>query len=366
VSTPAPPERHSSWHELFFDLVFVAVIAALAGVLQNDHSPTGLLVFVGLFVPVWWVWRGYTWYAAAFGSADDIFRLALFVAMLGAGALAVGAEGAAHGHSDTFVVACAGVFALLACLYARIWFTRSDARPHAVRYASGNALGAAIWLVSLAFSEELRPVVWAVAMLVLVAPALAVLALPYRAYADAGHIAERYGLFTIIVLGESVVRTIAGLQSGAGTTAAVVAIVGAMLAATIWWVYFGWFRSMPDVSRGARFVWAQAHFFVFAGIAAAAVGVELLIETAADGGLTTFDERLTLSAGLACYLSGMAIIRAAARKPDPIVALRVTTAAVLLALSSIGGLSAPAFVAIAAAVMAIEAYVEPNSAPPAE
>jgi len=51
-------ERHASWLELFFDLVFVAAVAALATQLHADHSLAGLAVFAALFVPVWWGWMG--------------------------------------------------------------------------------------------------------------------------------------------------------------------------------------------------------------------------------------------------------------------------------------------------------------------
>ncbi|MDX6564629.1 MAG: hypothetical protein QOE10_291, partial [Gaiellales bacterium] len=176
-------ERQASWLELFFDLVLVAAVAALADQLHHDHSLTGFAVFAGLFVPVWWIWWGFTWYSSAFNPDDTTNRLALLAAMAGIGALAVGAPGAAHGHSTTFVVAYASLFALLAGLYARAWILVPAARSLSARYALGDAAGSAIWLVSLAVGESLRPVVWAAAMLVLMAsPVLAAASLPMLSY----------------------------------------------------------------------------------------------------------------------------------------------------------------------------------------
>jgi len=59
------PERRASWLELFFDLVVVAAVSALAAQLHDDRSVAALAVFAGLFVPVWWAWWGFTWYSAA-------------------------------------------------------------------------------------------------------------------------------------------------------------------------------------------------------------------------------------------------------------------------------------------------------------
>ncbi len=93
-------ERQASWLELFFDLVLVAAVAALARQLHEDHSLEGLAVFAGLFVPVWWTWWGFTWYSSAFNADDGVTRVAFLVAMAGVGALASGISGAARGARD--------------------------------------------------------------------------------------------------------------------------------------------------------------------------------------------------------------------------------------------------------------------------
>jgi low temperature requirement protein LtrA len=70
-------ERHATWLELFFDLCFVAAVAALATDLHHDPTAAGGARFAGLFVPVWWAWMGFTWYATAFDTDDVPFRLAM-------------------------------------------------------------------------------------------------------------------------------------------------------------------------------------------------------------------------------------------------------------------------------------------------
>jgi low temperature requirement protein LtrA len=164
------------------------------------------------------------------------------------------------------------------------------------------------------------------------------------------------------VLGESVVATVGGLDTGSSTAGVVVALLGFVNAASVWWVYFGRWRSMPGSNHPAGFVWAQGHFLVFAGIAAAAVGVELAVEAAAHEETLEFADRLPLTVGLAAYLVAMAMIRAATRRPDWVVALRVGAAAALLVLSAVE-LSAVTFVAVATALFFSEAVVEMTRAP---
>jgi len=95
----------------------------------------------------------------------------------------------------------------------------------------GNAIGATVWLSSLAFPESALPFLRAGATLLLISTfAFATWSLSFRPYYTA-HVAERYGLFTIIVLGESIVVTVAGLDTGSNVIAALVAALVAALAA---------------------------------------------------------------------------------------------------------------------------------------
>ena len=87
-------------------------------------------------------WSGFTWYSAAFNDDDAVNRIALFAGMAGVAALAAGVAGAAHARSDTFVVAIAALFALLASLYARAWVRIPATRAPSLRYAAGDGAGA--------------------------------------------------------------------------------------------------------------------------------------------------------------------------------------------------------------------------------
>jgi low temperature requirement protein LtrA len=360
------PERTSTWLELFFDLVLVAAVAALAERLHAHHSATGLAIFAGLFVPVWWLWWGYTWFSAGFDSEDPVVRLAVLLAMGAVATVAAGVGDAAGGHSRAFVLAYAAFFLLLGGLYVRVWRMTPAVRPLAVRYAVGDLAGGAIWLASLALPEDRRPWAWAVAMLVLMAaPVAAAGSLAFISY-DRRHIAERYGLATLIVLGESVATVVAGLDTGGSASAVLTALAGFAIAAGIWWVYFDRWRPMPGGGLRAGWVWAQGHILVFAGIAAIAVGVRLAVDAAAAGVHPSLDARLPLGAGLAAYLLAMAAIRAATRSADGVVALRAGTAAALLVVALVADLPALAVVLLSAAILLGEAAVEMTRSPAPE
>jgi low temperature requirement protein LtrA len=342
----------------------VAAVAALGRQLHADHSPLGIAIYAGLFLPVWWAWRGFAWYATGFAGTDRAYRLGLLAGTLSVAALAAGIPGAAQGDSTTFVVSYAATTYVLAALYARAWYLRPDARQLVGCYLVGDSVGATLWLASLALSAPSRAALWVLAMVVLIGTPLVVTLLPGRAR-HPGHIAERYGLFTLIVLGESVTVTVTGPGIGGGWDVRLIAVLGFGIAAAIWWVYFDRWRNMPLVNAFGRFVWAQMHVLVFAGIAASAVGVVLLTEAAAAGSVPDQSDRTVLGLGLAVYLGAMASIRGATRRVDWVVLLRAAIGALILTVALLGlGLQPVALVAVTCALMAIEAILEMTLSPP--
>jgi low temperature requirement protein LtrA len=105
--------RHATWLELFFDLVFVLAIAELARYLHDHLTVGGFLGFLFLFVPVWGMWMGYTYYADLFDVDGPAYRVAMLAAMLLSIALAVSVHGALDGGSSSFVAALALALALV-------------------------------------------------------------------------------------------------------------------------------------------------------------------------------------------------------------------------------------------------------------
>ncbi|MCA1716206.1 MAG: low temperature requirement protein A [Actinobacteria bacterium] len=281
---PAEEHRTATWLELFFDLCFVVAVAALARGLHDDPTLGGVLRFAGLFVPVWWAWMGFTWYATAFDNDDVPYRVSLLGAMLCILWLAASIDGLAEGRVLSFVLAYVALKTLLVGLFLRARRDASNVRAFATWYAAGNALGAAIWLSSLLVPEPGRYAVWAVALFVeLLAPILAVRASGERGF-HPEHIRERYGLFTLIVLGEAVLAVAAGTAgSGWDPTAVLTGVFGFVAAACIWWLYFDYVESSAlTLGSRAAFFWGYGHLFIYASIAAFGVGIQLAIEGSAE------------------------------------------------------------------------------------
>ena len=135
-------ERHATWLELFYDLVFVAVVSQLSENLSHDISLAGLLSFIALFIPVWFAWLGATFFATRFGTDDLVHRILTLLQMMGAAAMAVNVS---HGLGETsagFALSYAAIRFLLVIEYVRIGWHISSARPLTKRYLIGFALSA--------------------------------------------------------------------------------------------------------------------------------------------------------------------------------------------------------------------------------
>jgi low temperature requirement protein LtrA len=356
-------ERHATWLELFFDLCFVAAVAALAAGLHDAPNLGGLLRFAGLFVPVWWAWMGFTWYATAFDTDDLVFRLAFLLAMLAAIGLSASIA-AGHDRMLTgFVIASAVMQALLALLYLRVSRSGGEAKALALRYAVGDGLGALLWLASLPFEPPARYAIWALAMATLMlTPIVAILVLQWQSY-DSTHIPERYGLFTLIVLGESIVGVVTGTaRTGWNPGAVLTALAGFGIAACIWWIYFDYVKAtvLSSARMVAAFIWGYGHLLIFAGIAAAAVGVRLAVEGAAAGNTLTAGARLVLGGGLAaCLLAIGAIQWVTVRTLDTTAIARLGAAIAVAITAALGAaLPAPALMAVLLAIFVGESLVE--------
>ena len=127
-------ERHASWLELFFDLVFAGAVGQLTGALQ-DHPTLGTLARFGmLFVPVWWLWVQFAYYADRHESDNALHRTAVLTAILVCVGLAVSAPRALAGDTSGFVIAFASLRGLQLLLYARAWYTLPATRPLYGRY----------------------------------------------------------------------------------------------------------------------------------------------------------------------------------------------------------------------------------------
>ena len=285
---PEESHRVSTPLELLFDLTFVvgvsAVVAELAHAIAAGHPIEGLIGYFAVFFGIWWAWMNFTWFASAFDCDDALYRVLTMVQMAGVLVLAAGVQPAFE--LADFRLAVAGYVIMRIALVAQ-WLRVAGSVPAyrdtALRFAIPIAGLQLLWVARLALPDP-----WALPAFVF----FGVLELLVPVYAERRnmtpwhphHIAERYGLFTIIVLGESVLAATTAILAarsidGLSIDLVVVAIAGLVVLFACWWLYF----LEPDAPRLAAnrdlgFSWGYGHFGVFASLAAVGAGIEVTVE----------------------------------------------------------------------------------------
>jgi low temperature requirement protein LtrA len=280
--------RHATTFELFFDLVFVVAVAELADALLHHPTAAGLGRYVALFVPVWWAWVGYTFYADRFDNDDAVQRLLMVAAMLAVASLAVAIPDAfrdARGSAQ-FASSYVAVRALLIALYLRAHWLVPEGRPLTARYITGFVAGATLWLGSLALPPPARYALWAAGLAIELATPLLSASAIARVPFHGSHIPERFGLFTLIVLGEAVALGALGIGQTRLVAAGGLVAGGAFLVVTAqWWLYFECVDTSPLRQwRRTGQAYVYGHLLVFASLAATGVGGLLATRAAGRGG----------------------------------------------------------------------------------
>jgi len=337
---PAEAHRAATPLELLFDLCFVVGVAHAAGALHHDlvegQVGHGILSYLFVFFAIWWPWMNFTWFASAYDTDDVAYRLLSFVQITGALVVTAGIPSAFDDLDFTIMVVGYVIMRIaLVGQWLRAAYENPAGRGTTLRFAFGIAVVQLAWALRLGIGPP-----WGV--IVLVALAVADLAIPIWAERSGrvtpwhpGHVAERYGLFTIIVLGECVLAASTAVQLAlvaGGLSAALlgVAIGGLLLVFSLWWAYF---KHPAEVDRdqpmGAVFAWGYGHYLIFAALAALGAGLQVAADaTHETTGLTPAGVALTVAIPLAVYLGATAVLhgRAGSRRllaPIPVVIVLV-------------------------------------------
>ena len=340
-------ERHATWLELFLDLVFVVAIAELGTGFSHEVSARGFLIYVGLFVPVIWAWAGFTFYATRFDTDDLVYRVLTFLGMFGVAALATTVPAAFEGHANGFALSYACIRIVIVLLYVRARRHVPEARGLANWFIAMFAVAIVLWFVSLAIAPPWKYVLWAVALAHELAAPPRAWRMMRRAPIHPAHIPERYGLLTIIVLGEAVISVVIGTVDVSWTLlTGTTAFAGFLAAVSLWWIYFEYLDSSVvgrDLLRGMTFVYA--HFLVFIGIAAMGVGVRFAVISAGPGNEHVHDGWV-LAVGTAMCMAGLGVIQLAIGPAvlDADVLVRFATAAVAIVLAALTNVLSPVLV----------------------
>jgi len=333
---PNEPHRAASPLELLFDLCFVVAVAQAGTALHDDLAvgqiAHGLVSYLIIFFGIWWPWVNYTWFASAYDTDDVAYRLLTFVQIAG---VLVATAGIPSAFDDLdFRIGVLGYVIMRIALVAQ-WLraAREDpgGRSVALRFAVGIGLIQLGWVARLAIGPP-----WDIPATVLLI--LGELAIPVWAERSGrptpwhpGHISERYGLFTIIVLGECVLAATIAAEtafSAEGFSPALLAVAlgGLLLVFSLWWSYF---KRPVVVDRNqpmrVAFVFGYGHYVIFASVAALGSGLQVATETIQNVTHLRPDvAALTVGIPVAIYLVAVSILHARPRTLRALVPVALT------------------------------------------
>ena len=276
-------ERKATCLELFFDLIFVVAIAQLAHNFERDFSFLGLAKLGILFVPVWWCWVGATFYDTRFDNDGLVDRLITLMQMAIAASMAANLDHALDSSSTPFALSYIAFRVILICQYLHAGYHVPHARPLTNWYAGGFAISLSFWLVSLLVPLPWRFILWGVGLIIDFATPLTAGERVKKVPPDMAHTTERIGLFTIIVLGESIVAVVGGVSEKTWTPMSIaIALLGLSIAFSFWWMYFDSVEESPlhAMKKGKMKIaltWLYVHLPLAIGLTATGVGVEKMI-----------------------------------------------------------------------------------------
>jgi low temperature requirement protein LtrA len=365
-------EQRATFLELFFDLVFVFAVTQLSHYLLRHLTVEGAAQTLLLLLVVWWAWIYTTWMTNWFDPDSVPVRLTLLAGMFASLAMAIAIPRAFGSRTLPFAAGYVGL------QVARNVFIVAATKPESPlhvgfrRILAWSAWTGAIWITGARVGGETGTVIWVSAL-------VADYAGPFAGYWTPGlgrtaptdwelehaHFAERFQLFIMIALGESIV-IIGSTASGQNlTTDRWLAIaLGFMLSAALWWLYFDEVagRSAQDFKAAAdergrlgRDAYTYLHIPIVAGIIVAAVGLQLVVahpSVALEG-----RELAVLPTGAALYLAGHLAFRLrmiGTLAPKRIVAIAALGASIVITSGAPSLLSLAVVVAVLALLSAAE------------
>jgi len=289
LSPRDPHEAHrvASPLELFTDLCYVVAIAQAALTLEHEiakgHVGNGLVWFAASFFAIFWAWLNFVWFNSAYDPDDTVNRLLTLLQVFGSLVLAAGVPDIFEHDFTLGVVGYVIMRVGLVLMWLRAAAGHPDRRATAMRYAGGLVAVQVGWVAALLVTRDDIPI-WL--FVVLAAADFAVPVWAERAGTTPWHphhIAERYGLFFIIVLGETILSVTLALQTAFAEDDPPIELWyvvagGVLVTFSAWWLYFA--RDNADVLTGndIGFVWGFGHYVIFGAAAAVGAGLSARIE----------------------------------------------------------------------------------------
>lgn len=372
---PNESHRVSTPLELLFDLCFVVAVAADAAHLHHavadGHAARGVLGYAMVFFGIWWAWMNFTWFASAYDNDDAPYRLTVLLQMLGVLVIAAGVHRAFEGNFLIMTIGYVVMRVGLVIQWLRAACADRDRRKTALRYVVGVSLCQVGWVALLFLPEQLRMPGWAVMVVAeLAVPVWAERAEPTTWHPH--HIAERYSLLTLIVLGECILSTTVAIQAALDASVAdnprlIALVAGApIIVFGMWWLYFSGPTSRRRSTASATFIWGYGHLVVFASAAAVGAGLAVALDQLtghAQHTLSTTQANAAVAAPLALYLASVWMMHIGPVRGGALRRFAYPAAAVLVFAACATAWAVPLMGAVLVALVIVSSLTPPDHAP---
>jgi len=318
----APPRPHGailkdrtvSHLELFYDLVYVAVITQVANRLATDISLRGFAEFSVVFAMLWIAWINGSLYIELHGSEDGRTRLLVFLQMGILALLAVFGQHAADSTGTQFALAYGAFLALMSWHWWSVRQLDRTERPEFLAvtayYVGGMVVSTAIVAASGFLPTDARLLVWAVYAAGWIVGIYVAGTRPRvgitEGIAPTDSLVERFGLFVIIVLGEVIFGVVKGMSTVEPDLLTIaVGSLSLSIGFGYWWLYFDLAgQRLPRNTRGTLATWMLSHLPITLSITASGAAIVSLVEHAGDAG-TFVGTSLLLAGSVALGLIAM-------------------------------------------------------------
>jgi low temperature requirement protein LtrA len=318
--------RQVTFLELFYDLVYVALIAQFTHQLSSNFTWLGVAEFAFLFIIVWWAWYNGTLYHDLHGNNDIRTRVFTFLQMFTVIAMTIFAHDAIGHSSVGFALSYAAFQLLLTILWWRTGVHDDDHRPLSVPYSLLFVFNTLLFVASVFVPEPLRYYLWGFATIIAILMPLLTFFVGKNNPTIQNQISllidvnpslvERFGLFTIIVLGEVIVGILSGVLSHHHLTVELgtLTFFSVLIAIGLWWLYFDYIsHKIPKRNVFQFTVWYYLHLPVVMAIVIIGAALSNIIETF---GHTFPDEIKIISViSIALILFGISLLGLTVKHP---------------------------------------------------
>jgi low temperature requirement protein LtrA len=232
-------ERKASWLELFYDLMFVAILAQLSHYLFKHLSFEGFGVYVFLFIPAWWIWNSITFYNERYEMNDIRHRIFTFLNMLPLAGIAFSVSGATGDKANIFAIS----YIISRILLIYLWLTAGESKLEkklSYIFTVGFSISVILWIISIFVPAPYKFILWGTGLLIdMITPMVTLKTQAKLPKISTSHIPERFGLLVILTIGETVIGSVNGLATNSEFTlpTAVSCVFGLSISFLIWWLY---------------------------------------------------------------------------------------------------------------------------------